>query len=267
VNVTNFQDDVIEASKERPVLVDFWAPWCGPCRMLGPILEKLEGEGRGAWRLAKVNTDENPAVATRYRISSIPAVKLFVDGEVAAEFIGALPEARVRDWLEENVPSEVRKLIERAEALLDEGIDAEAESILAEVLSREPENPDALLLQSKLLLFGDSNRAAELARRAGTAKAGLYKKTQAVETIARLITLSGEELPSGKGRDAYAVAIDALKQRDLDTAISRLVEVVRLDRQCDDDGARRACIALFALLGDQHAVTQKHRRAFQMAVF
>ena len=155
LEVANFENDVIEASRSKPVLVDFWAEWCGPCRMLGPVLEKLADENSETWTLAKVNTDENPAVAQRYRISSIPAVKLFVDGEVADEFIGALPEQQVRDWLEKALPSETKRMVDAAEALIAQSDEAGAEALLRDALAQEPDNTRAGVLLARLLVLRD----------------------------------------------------------------------------------------------------------------
>ena len=99
-----FNVDVIEMSHKKPVLVDFWAPWCGPCRILGPTLEKLARESKGAWRLVKINSDQHPDLVREYGIRGIPAVKLFVDGKVVNEFVGALPEHALKRWLEEALP-------------------------------------------------------------------------------------------------------------------------------------------------------------------
>lgn len=101
-----FQKEVLDKSKEKPVVVDFWAEWCRPCRILSPTLEKLARESKGAWRLVKINTDRQPGLSMQYDIRGIPAVKMFVNGAVAAEFVGALPEPAVRQWLDEHLPKE-----------------------------------------------------------------------------------------------------------------------------------------------------------------
>lgn len=105
--LVDFQSDVIEDSWTRPVLVDFWAAWCGPCRILGPTLEKLAEEAGDAWTLVKVNTDLQPELAGQYNIRGIPAVKLFISGEVVSEFVGALPEDEVQGWLNEHLPEPI----------------------------------------------------------------------------------------------------------------------------------------------------------------
>jgi putative thioredoxin len=269
LTATDFQINVIEASRKRPVLVDFWAPWCGPCRILGPVLEKLAAENRGKWDLVKVNTDENPAVASRYRVSSIPAVKLFVDGEVVDEFVGALPEARVRQWLDAALPSENKKRLAAASEALDRGDDAAALSLVDSVLAAEPDNPDALILSARLRLFEDPVRAQSEARRAAAAKAPLIPTAEAIETLARLLDLRAhhDRLPEGPGKAAFLAAIEALSRRDLHAAAENFIASIRADRRYNDDAARKGAIALFNLLGDKHPVTQQHRRSFQMAVF
>jgi putative thioredoxin len=269
VNATDFEVNVIEASKDQPVLVDFWAPWCGPCRIIGPVLEKLASENEGKWRLVKVNTDESPSVASRYRISSIPAVKLFVDGEVVDEFVGALPEPRVRQWLDAALPSPYRALLADAEAALAAGDEAQAESLANTVLAGEPANAHAKLVLARALLFRNPARAAELAREAATAKVDLTAKTQAVEAVAGLLKQAGDpsSLPEGAGRDALAAGLSSLAARDLDAAARSFIESIRRDRNYDEGAARKAAVALFNMLGDQHPVTQRNRRDFQMAVF
>jgi putative thioredoxin len=267
-DVQDFQHDVIEASREQPVLVDFWAPWCGPCRQLGPVLEKL-AEAADDWTLAKVNTDENPDPARRYGVRGIPAVKLFSDGDVIAEFTGALPEHAVRNWLDENLPSESKSRLDEAKQALDRGDTDEAEQLLWSVLDEDADNVEAKVLLAQALAFRDPTRAQALAEDADIADPGLRQIREAVLTIARLTDLADQPdaLPEAPGRDAYLDAIDALSDADYDTALSHFIDVVRQHRDYDDDGARKACVALFTLLGDDHPATKEHRRTFDMALY
>ena len=265
--VSDFNREVLDESRLRPVLVYFWAPWCGPCRMLGPVLEKLADETRD-WTLVKVNTDENQAVAQRYRISSIPAVKLFIDGEVADEFVGALPEPAVRAWLANAVPSASRRRFEEAQALMVEGKSAQAQMALDELLAEEPDDADAQVLLAALTVLSDPQGAATLARESNVSDTQLLKVREAVLNLASLLTRPEEALAfSGPAAESYGGALASLRQGDLDAALTALIDVVRRDRKLDNDGARKAAIALFAILGEQDPVTRKYRRAFDLALF
>lgn len=267
IEVTDFEEQVLKESHSRPVLVDFWAPWCGPCRQLGPVLERLESEDGAPFLLAKLNTDEDPTTAGRYAIRSIPAVKLFVDGRVSDEFIGALPEAQVRRWLELALPSESRRLILQARDLLEAGDEVEAESLLAEVLETEPRNADAAIFMSRLLLFRDRERAATLARTAVQLDRSHYELGEAIWTIAELAKARTEGLPEDAAKQAYVEAIEALDRNDLDSALSSFVQSVRVNRKYHVESARRACLALFVVLGRDDPLTRKHQRALEMALF
>ncbi len=268
-DVANFQEEVIEASGTVPVLVDFWAPWCGPCRTLGPTLERLAEESDGKWQLVKINTDENPDVSRRYGIRGIPAVKLFADGEVIDEFTGALPEYAVKQWLEKALPSENKKRLDRAEMEIQAGNDDTAEALLNDVLEEEPENPKARVLLAQLLAFREPARAAELVAGSAFAGPGFIQIEEAIKTIARLFVLADrpQDLPEGDGKEMYRDAVSALVDQDFDTALERFIEVIQRDRYYDDDGARKACVAIFNVLGPEHEVTKRHRRIFDMSLY
>jgi len=264
IDVSNFEQDVLAGSHEKPVLVDFWAPWCGPCRQLGPILERLSEEPEAPFVLAKLNTDEDQATAARYGIRSIPAVKLFVDGEVVDEFIGALPEQQVRAWLKRAIPSETRRLVQDARQTLTAGDNGQAEALLEEALTLEPGNAEAALLLAKLVVFKDPARADQLSRTPGAA----FDEAQAVQRIAGLLNDAGaSDLPDDPAREAYLGGAEALAAGDIDAALTKLVDSVRRNRRFHDDAARKTCLALFAVLGDRHELTLKHRRSLEMALF
>jgi len=267
VDVTDFEQQVLEASREGPVLVDFWAEWCGPCRQLGPILEKIAGEDGAGFTLAKVNTDNNPEVSQRYGIRSIPAVKLFADGEVVDEFIGALPEPQVRKWLENAVPSESKQRVVEAQDAFDAGRADGAQAILEDVLRDEPANATAQALLARCVAFDDAKRAYELVSQAARTDPAFVPLSVAIQTLADLDGVNVEALPEDSSRASMINALSSLNQGDVDAALGAFVQAVRVNKRYEDELARRACIAIFAVLGDKNEATKKHRRALEMALF
>ena len=266
-DVVNFEKDVLERSQTVPVLVDFWAEWCGPCKALGPVLERLAAQADGRWTLAKVDTEQYAEVARTYGIQSIPNVKLFIGGVVVNEFIGALPEYQLVRWLEIAIPGKHQKQTDQAEALLAAGNNESARVILDDVLAAEPGNVAARILLARSIAFDDPARAVSLTESIEEPK--YSDLLDAIRVIARLHTRSpnDDQLPAAAVRSSYLAAIQMLVAGNFDTALGQFIDIIRQDRHYDNDGSRKACIALFKLLGEEHPVTQKHRRDFSSALY
>lgn len=264
----DFAREVIERSFEKPVLVDFWAAWCGPCRIIGPVLERLAEQSGGDWELRKLDTERHPAVALQYRITSIPAVKLFVDGAVKDEFVGALPEQMVSQWLEKALPSKFRDRIAQAEALAAERKFDEAHHLLAEVIERDPSDEDGLAALAQVELYVDPRKAAETADRIPLGSER-FETAEAVKTIARLFSFleDPDALVDAPVRPAYIDAIRLLRDGMEAAAVEGFIKVIRRDRYYDTDGARKAVIAVFKILGDDHETTKTYRNPFADALY
>jgi putative thioredoxin len=266
--ITDFQKDVIERSHQLPIVVDFWAEWCGPCRVLGPVLEKLAGESNGEWALAKVDTEVHREPAARYDIRSIPNVKLFVDGNVVAEFVGALPETMVRQWLSKSLPSKFEKIVALAETMLHEDKTDEARELLQNVLASEPKNHKAIVLLAGTYTQTDPQRVLDLLQPIEE-DSEYYDRAEALRTSASLEMKRSraDALPDAPVKPTYLEAIEKLHAHDYEGALERFITVIREDRYYDDDGSRKACIAIFKTLGEEHELTQKYRRAFSSALY
>ena len=264
----NFQKDVIERSHEIPVLVDFWAEWCGPCKVLGPVLEKLAPEHAGRWELVKIDTEAHPQLAKQYQIRSIPNVKLFSDGEMIDEFVGALPEHAILQWLEKALPGENRKLIGQAQQLLAEGKIDEAKKMLEAILVAEPENHQVRVLLARHSFYEDPGKAVSLVEGIHE-DSEFFDMAQTIRVLGKLMQLSDtpEALPEGPVKAHYLDAIVHLRNSDFDKALENFIDVIQNDRYYDDDGSRKACIAIFKFLGEQHEITRKHRPAFSSALY
>ncbi len=266
--VQNFQEEVLERSRVVPVVVDFWAEWCAPCKILGPVLERLAARDAGRWVLAKVDTDRNQDIAVEYGIRGIPSVKMFVDGRMETEFTGAMPEYAVDQWLRKSLPDPNRAALAKAASLLAEGKGAEATSTLEEVLANDPGNHHGQVLLARALLDKDRARALELVRHI-EADSEYFRTADAIKTVAllesRLETPSA--FPDDPVKPAYLDAIRALERGEYGPALDTFIGVIRANRYYDDDGARKACVAIFTLLGDENELVRSRRREFSGALF
>jgi len=265
--VSNFEAQVLERSKQVPVLVDFWAPWCAPCRTLGPVLERLASQAMKRWELAKVNTEEHQDLAAAYDISSIPAVKLFVNGQVVDEFVGALPEREIRRFLDKALPSPNAAQIREAERLMQKGNYAEAASILEKVSQNEPGNAQARVLLAQALLTSAPERIPGVLESVNS-DSDLADKADALRRLGELAQLPSQPglAPGGKLRDRYLQGATALRSGDFSAALQAFIEVLERNKNFAGGGAKEACKAIFQLLGRQHPVTERFLRPFSSAL-
>jgi putative thioredoxin len=274
-NDHDFEAAVIERSKRTPVVVDFWAPWCGPCRTLGPLLERLTDEHRGQFILAKVNVDESPGLSAALNIQSIPMVLGFRDGQIVAEFVGAIPETAVRDFLTKLLPSEADQLAAAAEQLLQAGKLDDADAAFQRALELDARNPGAL--------FG---KATILAKRNDDAEALVVldrippgPRRQDADRLAAEIRIK-----QGGGGDEHTLRAKlAANPGDLDArfllaqvlaaasrhdeALAEYLEIVRRDRTFRDGAARKAMLDIFDLLGPQSEITSHYRSELAKVLF
>ncbi len=265
--IQDFTRDVLERSRTVPVVVDFWAEWCGPCKVLGPVLERLAAKSNGRWALAKIDTDAHQEIAARYGIRGIPNVKMFVDGNVVNEFTGALPEPMVAQWLEKALPNKFRKDIDRAEQLFRSGDAEGAKKVLEDVLSKEVGNHHAMVLLARNRVFSEPGKAMELVQSIEE-DSEHFPLAEAITTIGDLLRKRdhSETLPEDPVREAYLEAIERLAHQQFDQALEKFIGVIRENRFYDDDGSRKAVIAIFRILGDEHEITLNHRRDFGSAL-
>ncbi|HHJ40433.1 MAG: thioredoxin [Methylothermaceae bacteria B42] len=264
----DFERKVLKRSRQIPVLVDFWAPWCAPCRALGPILESVAERFSDRLALVKINTEEHPDLAARYGVRGIPNVKLFVEGEAVEEFTGALPEEQIVQWIEKALPTPEAKKIREVERLLEEGDSESAEALLEEVLETRPADMKARLLLARSCLFRDPERVLSLLEPIKSGSEGA-EMAEVVRVLARLLRLQQDSgaLPASPVKELYLKAIEALSRQDFENALENFLQVVQKERSFDDDGARKAAIALFNWLGSDHPLTRKYRPKLAAALY
>lgn len=267
----DFQQVVIEGSKRVPVVVDFWAEWCGPCRVLKPILEKLADEYQGKFILAKVNADYNQELAARYGVRGIPSVKAFVGGQIVDEFSGALPESAVREFLERIIPSPAEELRLKAAELKAAGEPARALQVLAEASKLDPRNEAVRMDAAEIML--DLDQIDEAARLLESLSANSRTEARAQQLLARLTFARSKA--SGQDEAGLRARI-AANPEDMATRLTlanlliasgryaegmdELLEMIRRDKTWNEEAARKTMLSVFNLLGGSPLVSEYRRK-------
>ena len=286
-STASFAKDVLDASRDRPVIVDFWAPWCGPCKQLTPVLEKAVTAAKGAVKLVKVNIDENQALAQQLRIQSIPTVYAFYQGRPVDGFMGALPESQLKEFVGKLVQmtgagaSEAAQLAEvlaEARQALESGDMMTASQIFAEVLQHEPGNPDAIGgLARCYLKAGDRARARQTLDSAPKEHAGhaeivaaraaidLAEQAEKAGPANELRAKVEAEPANHQARFDLAMALYAGGQRE--AAIDELLEIVRRDRKWNEEAARKQLLKFFEAIGLMDPLTVDARKRLSTILF
>ncbi|MFZ9405870.1 MAG: thioredoxin [Burkholderiaceae bacterium] len=272
-----FKADVIDASMQQPVLVDFWAPWCGPCKTLGPLLEKLEQAYGGRFKLVKVDTDAEQQLAQHFQIRSIPTVFAFVNGQPVDQFQGALPEGKLREFIDRLMPNPSDIELEQAGAALDRGDTEAAMEHARKALALDPANDSARLLYGQLLMAAQDPAAAQAqfdalsaqakadpqvaALMAQAAQAVLESKAPTPTQLLARVVEAPADLSARLELAEYYIGF-----KDWEPALEQLIEIVQRDRAFQEDVGRRRMVEVFDLASSQPQIVSQWRRRLGAAL-
>ena len=277
-----FVGDVIEASMNDPVIVDFWAPWCEPCKTLGPILEKVVNATQGKVKLVKVDIDKNQEIAMQMRIQSIPAVFAFKNGQPVDGFVGAQSESQIKSFVERLSgpigPTPVEQALSQAEQALEEEDYSSATNMYAQVLKHAPDNPSAIAGMARGLLgSGDVKGAEEIlaAIDDSLSKNALIEGARAAVELSKNSEESGDvnelrnHLSNNENdhQSRYELAVAQYAKGFNEEAIDELLEIIRRDRKWNDDAARQMLLKIFEALGSNHELSSNGRRKLSAVLF
>lgn len=276
-----FKADVIEESRRQPVLVDFWAPWCGPCKQLAPVIEKTVAEARGRVKLVKLNIDDHPAIPGQLGIQSIPAVIAFVDGQPVDGFMGAVPESQIREFIDKlgkGGSDPVQDALEAAQQALDQGQKDHAAQIYSAILQQQPDQADALAAIAEMLYdAGEREKAEEMLSRipadkqelpaAVSLKARMSLDAQVAE-LGDPVALEDKVSQDPADHEArFNLALVRNAQGRRDEAADHLLAIIKADRQWNDEAARSKLLELFEAWGMTDPATLSARRKLSSLLF
>ncbi len=271
IDQQSFGQEVLQRSHEVPVVVDFWAAWCAPCRTLGPALERVAEAYGGAFQLVKVDVDANQQLAMQFGVRSIPTVIAFRDGKPVSQFMGAVPEQQIRAFVDSILPSEADRLVDEARNFVLDGDEQQAEALFREVLADVPDHPDAgtglaaLLIargetDEALILLGKLGRSAEVERLEAAARL----QASHVGDLGDLEAAVAAEPQDMPARFELGKALAARGEHEV--ALDHLLEVVRSGEELRNQ-ARQAMVDVFGILGPDHPLTAAYRKALANALF
>ena len=283
-DTANFMKDVIEASRSAPVIADFWAPWCGPCKQLGPALEKVVQETGGKVRMVKINVDTNQQLAQQMRIQSIPAVYAFADGQPVDGFMGALPESELRKFVDKLVKGhgglaeQLNQLFDDAEAAMAAEAWDQALAMYGAALQAAPDEPRAIAGQIKCLIgLGEVEAAREIADelpqtlQSDAAISGALAALEVAETpvdneeVNRLRSALETDAKDHQSRLDLAIALNAAGQRE--EALDHVLKIIEMDRAWNDEAARKQLLTFFEAWGPTDPLTVAGRRRLSSILF
>ncbi|MGK0638752.1 thioredoxin [Schleiferia thermophila] len=257
----NEEKDILSKSEQIPVLVDFWAPWCGPCKFLGPIVEELAREADGKWVLVKVNTDEQPELMHKYKVQGIPTLKLIHKRQILAEKVGALPKHELKKWLDDFLPSPEKEDWTQLQLKLSEVSSDFLYAEIEEFVKKYPTHKEARKLLLRVLSLRAPEKSEKLLQQWSDLKSD-QEFVQDLQAISEFLTKPLNQ--NSKADHLLKAASKALKSGELEEALQQLIESLLYDKEAYQQLARRVCVALFHQLGENHELSKKYRRKFGM---